>query len=159
MNADALVALLVASLSGTLPPAQTGRTRLIVIVPASQTVSDFSIADLRRIYLGEITRWPNGHRIVPVMLAPRSPEADLFLRRVVRMSAIDFAQSWIGAVFRGRVPAPPLLLSRSADAMRFVTTHQDAMAVVGDDVNIDVTVRIATVDQKSPEAADYPLMW
>jgi len=160
MNADALAALLVVTLSVALPPAPAGRMRLIIIVPASQSVADFSVADLRRIYVGEITRWPNGHRIVPVMLGPASAAADLFLKRVVRLSAIDFAQNWIGVVFRGRAPGPPVVLARSGDAIRFVATHPDALAFIGDELSvIEPGVRVATIDQKAPEAADYPLMW
>ncbi len=158
MNVAVVFALIAVALTADVPsPAR--RTRLVVVIPSSQTLTDFSVADLRRIYIGEITRWPNGRRIIPVMLAPRSREADLFLRRVVLMSAIDFAQHWIGAVFRGRAPAPPVVLATKADVLRFMSTHPDAIAFLGDDADVAQTFHIATIDHKSPDSINYPLVW
>jgi ABC-type phosphate transport system substrate-binding protein len=158
MNVAVMFVLIAVAITADAP-SSARRTRLVVIVPASQTLTDFSVADLRRIYRGEITRWPDGRRIIPVMLAPRSREADLFLKRVVLMSAIDFAQQWIGAVFRGRAPAPPVVLTTPADVMRFVSTHPDAITFLGDDVDVTPAVHIATIDHKSPDSIDYPLKW
>lgn len=159
MNANALAALLVAILAAVPPPASGGRSRLIVIVPESQTLSDLSVADLRRIYLGEITRWPNGRRIIPVILPPGSRDADLFLKRVVQMSMIDYSQHWIGVVFQGRAAAAPLVVATPAEAVHFVATHPDAIAVIGDQQDLVGPVRIAAIEQRSPKDADYPLQW
>ena len=159
MNANAVAALLVAILAAVPPPASGGRSRLIVIVPESQTLIDLSVADLRRIYLGQITRWPNGRRIIPVILLPGSRDADLFLKRVVLMSTIDYSQHWIGVVFQGRAAAAPLVVSTPAEAVHFVATHPDAIAVIGDQQDLVGPVRIAAIERRTPKDADYPLQW
>jgi hypothetical protein len=132
--------------------------RLIVIVPSSQSVSNLSSGDLRRIYIGEMTRWPDGRRIVPVMMPARSRESEAFLKRVVRMSAIDFAQEWISVVFRGRAPAPPMIAATASAALDIVASHPDAIAVIPD-VEIPSGMRIVSIDGHLPREQKYPLSW
>ena len=143
--------------AGSLLPAPAP-IRLIVVVSSSQKVSDLSSGDLRRIYIGEMTRWPNGHRIVPVMPPRRSGESGAFLKHVVRMSAIDFAQEWISVVFRGRAPAPPVVVATASEALDIVASHQDAIAVIPD-IEIRAGLRVITIDGRAPRASDYPLNW
>jgi ABC-type phosphate transport system substrate-binding protein len=135
---------------------QTARPRLVVIVSPAQTITDITLADLRAIYLGEITRWPTRHRIVPVVLTPQSVEGQQFIRRVVGMAELDYGQHWIGMVFRGQAASAPLVAPSSEAAKRFVASHPDAIAVIGA-IPIDKTVRTLSVDGKTPDASDYPL--
>ncbi len=176
MTANAAAAFLIVTLC-TVSAEAAGALRLVVIVSDSNTVTNLSTGDLRRIYLGEMTRWPDGHRIVPVMLPPRSPESDMFLKRVLRTSAIDFAQAWIGAVFRGQVAAPPVVVATSSEAFRFVSTHAEAVAVIRDEMSPsgvqppstgDVNpprsdprtpVRHLNIDGRAPGTTGYSLSW
>ena len=164
MNASRAAAILLMTLSGASSSLAAPPIRLIVVAASSQTVSDLSSGDLRRIYIGQMTRWPDGRRIVPVMLPPRSHASEAFLKHIVRMSAIDFAQEWIGAVFRGRAPAPPVVIATQADVLRFVASHSEAVAVISDEQSSPIAdahpgVRILTIDGHSPRASGYPLIW
>jgi hypothetical protein len=159
MSRIRLTILLLVVVSCELAAAEAPRRRLIIIVSPSQTITDISVADLRRIYLGQITRWPNRHRIVTVILSTRSYEGQLFLKRVIQMADLDYAQHWIGEVFRGHAAAAPLVAASDVEARRFVALQPDAIAVIGDTTSMDPSVRILTVDGKSADAADYPLAW
>src|ERR1700738_3234172 len=94
--------------------------RLLVIVSPSQSTTDISLADLRRIYLGQLSRWPTRHRILVVVPTPRSPEGALFIKRFINMAELDYSQHWIGTVFRGPASAAPLVAASPAEAKRFV---------------------------------------
>ena len=159
MRATAFIALLSLGVGEQSRAARVEHVRLIAIVSRAQTVSDVSLGDLRRIYVAEITRWPSGHRIIPVMLTPEREESQMFLRHVVKMSAIDYAQEWIGAVFRGRVSAPPVMVSNAADAARFVAAHADAIAFVPATASLIPDVRILRIDHRLPDDDEYPLAW
>lgn len=159
MGRISLAGLLIVLVSADLAAAEASRERLLVIVSPAQTITDISVADLRRIYLGQVSRWPNRQRIVMLIPSPRSPEGQTFIKRVIRMAELDYAQYWIGAVFRGEAAAAPLVAASAAEANRFVASHTDAIAVVGE-ITLDArSVRLLTVEGKSPEAADYPLAW
>ena len=133
--------------------------RLVVVVPSSQTIAGLTSGDVRRIYLGDMTRWPDGRRIVPVMLKPGSIGSDVLLKHLLRMSPIDFAQQWIGAVFRGHVAAPPVTVANTTEALHFVETHADAVAVIGEGHDVPRTLRVLPIDGHMPSAAKYPLAW
>ena len=132
--------------------------RLFVIVSASRPMTDISSADVRSIYLGDMTRWPNHRPILPILLPLRSPAGKMFLRHVAGMADVDYAQLWIGVVFRGEASSPPLVAATADQAARFVAAHPDAMAIVSSPPS-EKSVRVLTIDGKSPEAGDYPLRW
>ena len=177
MNARDAAALVLIAASAIPANSAAAPLRLVVAVSASQSITNLSSGDLRRIYVGDMTRWPDGHRIVPVMLPPRSHGSEVFLKRVVRMSAIDFAQEWISVVFRGRAPAPPVVVATTADALDFVAAHHDAIAVVPDNVSpgsVRTTptgdssparadrrsgIRLINIDGRPPRSSEYPLNW
>jgi len=129
---------------------------LAIVVSRSRPLTDISLSDLRRIYLGDMTRWSDGRRIVPVVLPPSAIEQRLFLKRALHMADIDYAQHWIGQIFRGRVAGSPYTAQSSTAARRFVAAHPDAIAFI-DAAEADGSVRVVTINGKTRDAAGYPL--
>ena len=130
--------------------------RLAIVVSPDVSVRNFSPGDLRRVFLGQISRWPNGHRITIFVPPPSSPEGHLFLDRVVRMSDIDYSQWWIGAVFRGDASATPRVIDGSHAMVRSVVMTPDAIGLVAfPSVTPDVTV--VTIAGKAPGDPHYSL--
>lgn len=132
--------------------------RLVAIVSPSSTVTDISRGDLRRIYVGSITRWPSGHRIVPVVLRAETWAQRTFLKHIVQMTDIDYAQHWIGEVFRGRASRPPHVAASPADAVHFVGGHPQAIAIIEAQA-MDSSVRALRVDGIDSDVSGYPLAW
>src|SRR5947207_6785090 len=61
--------------SSSLPEPQIASEQsLAVVVNLSNPVQNLSIPELRRIFLGERSHWPNGRRITLVMMEPGEPE-------------------------------------------------------------------------------------
>jgi ABC-type phosphate transport system substrate-binding protein len=156
MTLRILTTILILGATRQIPPQPARTPVLAIVVSRSQSLTDISLPDLRRVYLGKITRWSDGERIVPVVLPPRSIEQRLFLKRVLQMADIDYAQQWIGQIFRGRVAGPPFTAAASASARNFVAAHRDAIAFI-DTADVDDSVKVLTVNGKAPEAAGYPL--
>jgi ABC-type phosphate transport system substrate-binding protein len=128
----ALLALVV--LSAAAPRRQS----ITFVVSPRSAVRNLSSGDLRRIFLGQTSRWPDRRRIVLRLRPANSPEGRLFLEGVVSMTAIDYSQHWLGAVFRGEAASIPreldsreaLLKTVAADpaAIGFVLTSDDPVA-------------------------------
>lgn len=132
--------------------------RLVVVVSASQPITNISSSDVRAIYLGQNTRWPNHRPILPILVPLDSLAGRMFLRRFVGMADVDYAQHWIGVVFRGEASSPPLITAAGEQAARFVAAHPEAIALLAT-MPAEKNVRVLTVDGKPPDAADYPLRW
>jgi len=140
----------------------TPGTAAVVIVSAHQTVTTISSADLRRIFLGQMTRWPNRRRIVVLVRPADSPEQRLLLHRIVRMTDIDYSQHWLGQVFRGEAPTPPMTIGSSEALKRAVASNPDAIGILlSSDLDArDLRlVRLLPIDGKLPGKDGYLLQW
>jgi hypothetical protein len=147
----AILVMLAASLQG-----EERAPAVSVLVCAKNPVHDVSAGDLRRIFLGDISRWRNGHRIVLFVRPMDTPEGRFFLDHVVRMSDIDYSQWWLGAVFRGRVANAPRVISNVDEMIRAIAATPDAIGFVSAPP-LDPGVSILMVDGKAPADPRYTL--
>jgi ABC-type phosphate transport system substrate-binding protein len=140
---------------GAAAPAALRERVVFVVAPGSRT-ADLSSAELRRIVLGQTTRWNDRRRIVLCLRPTDSPEGRLVLERLARMSGIDYSQHWLGAVFRGDAASVPRVFDTRAALLQAVAENPDAIGFVlaGEPV---APLREVTVDGKAPADPAYPL--
>ena len=129
---------------------------LAIIVNPSNPVENCSFDDLRKIFMGEKSHWPNGRRITLVMLDPAQPERKLVLREIYNMSEKDLNNHFIQGVFAGGVLAPPKTLGSSAEVRKFVFNVPGAIGYVRG-ADVDPSVKILRIDGRLPEDKDYRL--
>jgi ABC-type phosphate transport system substrate-binding protein len=148
-----LVVLAVLGLAAASPRAHI--VSATFVVSPHSAVRDLSSSELRRIFLGQTSRWRDRHRVVLCLPAARSPEETLLLDRVVRMSAIDYSQQWVGAVFRGEAAAVPRVFASRQALLEAVAGNPYAIGVVATtEEAIEPAVAI-TVDGKNPDDPAY----
>jgi ABC-type phosphate transport system substrate-binding protein len=128
------------------------------IVSSRNPIRNLSSADLRRIFLGEISRWDNGHRIVLFVRPSDTAEGRLFLDRVVRMSDIDYSQWWLGEVFRGHASSAPRVIGSNDEMVRALATTPDAIGFVTTTPSpLDPGVAAVAVEGHTPNDPRYPV--
>jgi ABC-type phosphate transport system substrate-binding protein len=151
--ATAAAFLLLATASALAEPPPTS---VSFLVSARNTMRDISAGDLRRIFLGEISRWANGHRIIVFVRSSETPEGRLFLDRLVRMSDIDYSQWWLGAVFRGRSANPPRVLASDDAIVKAVAANPDAIGFVAAPSSaIEPGVAVVSINGRVASDPDY----
>jgi ABC-type phosphate transport system substrate-binding protein len=129
---------------------------LAIIVNQSNPVENCSFDELRKIFLGERSHWPNGRRITLVMLDPTQPERKVVLREIYGMSEKDLNNHFIQGVFTGNVLASPKTLGSAAEVRKFVFNVPGAIGYVrGTDV--DASVKALRIDGRLPDDKDYRL--
>jgi ABC-type phosphate transport system substrate-binding protein len=152
----AVILFLVAITAGAAEPSPGTSVSFFVSARGASHDRNLSEGDLRRIFLGEISRWPNGHRIVLYVRPFDSAAGRLFLDRLIRMSDIDYAQWWLGAVFRGRAAAAPRVMT-STDAMsKAVAANADAIGFDSQQAH-DTELLVLTIDGRAPGDARYAI--
>lgn len=140
-----------------IPTAAPGAEQsLAIIVNQSNTVENFSVVELRKIFLGERSHWPNGRRIALVMLDPAQPERKVILREIYGMNEKDLNQHFIQGVFTGVVQVSPKTLATPADVLKFVFNVPGAIGYLRAS-DVDGSVKILRVDGHLPEDKDYRL--
>jgi ABC-type phosphate transport system substrate-binding protein len=129
---------------------------LAIIVNHSNPVENFSFPDLRKIFLGRRSHWPNGRRITLVMQGPAQPERKLVLREIYNMSEKDLNNYFIQGVFTGSVLVSPKTLAAPADVVKFVFNVPGAIGYVrASDVNS--SVKVLRIDFHLPDDKEYKL--
>src|ERR1700741_4213029 len=93
---------------------------LAIIVNQSNPIDDLSLKELRTVFLGERSHWPNGRRITLVMMDQGLVERNAILRDVCHMSETEFGRHFLQGLFTGEVFVSPKTLSTSVGVRKFV---------------------------------------
>jgi hypothetical protein len=139
----------------TLPPRAAPEYYAVIVHP-STSLSDVSMANLRRVFLGEQQFWPGGNRVVLFVLEPGSPVRAVVLRKLYQMNEGEFRRYWIAKTFRDDVTTGPKIVSSGALAKRLTAAIPGAIAVISAS-EVDGTVKVLTIDRRQSRDDAYAL--
>jgi hypothetical protein len=129
---------------------------LAIIVNLTNPVDNLSLPELRKVFLGERSHWPNGRRITLVMLDPGQPERRALIREVCQMNESDFSHHFLHGVFTGEVFVSPKTLASPVGARKFVFNVPGAIGYVRAS-DVDSSVKVIRVDGRLPSDKEYGL--
>ncbi len=140
------------------PAAQKGRSgpTLAIVVNRANPIDNLSFAELRKIFLGERSHWPNGRRIAVAMLDYGQPERDSVLRHIYRMNEEGYRDHFIKGIFRGDVFISPKTLASPVVMRKFVFNAPGAIGYLRS-TDVDESVKIIRIDGHLPNDQDYNL--
>ena len=137
------------------PPAASDQN-LAIVVSKSNPIEKLSMAELRKVFLGERSHWPNGRRITLVMMESGQPERDAVLRLIYQMSETDFNNHFLRGMFTGEVFVSPKTLATPVGVCKFIFNVPGAIGYVrATDVN--ELVKVIRIDERLPEDKGYRL--
>lgn len=88
------------------PSAWAGEA-IVVIVNSANPVENLTMAELKKLFLGDKSRWDTGKAVAPVMEIPGAPERAAFLKIICGMSDADMSKYFMQAAFTGKSVTPP----------------------------------------------------
>lgn len=147
--------VLLASHTDSQPQASRGDD-VAVVVNADTPVSDLSLAEVRKLFLGERQYWNAKLPVVLLMRAPVARERDVVLRVVYQMSESQFKQYWIAKIYRAEVTASPKIVYSNDVQYELVAAMPGAIAAV-DSRSVRPGVKVVRVDGFLPGDKNYPL--
>jgi ABC-type phosphate transport system substrate-binding protein len=153
----AVAALTAAALVCVLP-ARGGAPggEIAVLVHAKTSVDNLSMAELRKIAMGDRQFWSAGQRITVLMRAPVARERTVVLKKVYQMSESQFKQYWVAKVFRNEAPSGPKVVNSNQTALELIENLPGSIAFV-DASQVPKGVKILKVDGFLPSDKGYPL--
>jgi len=152
-----LALLAPASPHGALPAAAAAHeVQFAVIVHPSTPVEDVTLAQLRRLFLGQQQFWSGGGRVVLFVHPAGTAEGDAVLRHLYQMTAAEYKRYWIAKTFRDDIASGPKIVSSNAMARRLTASVPGAIAVIAA-ADADSTVKVLSIDRQLPGVGDYPL--
>jgi len=137
--------------------AQTARgADIAVVVHPDTPVSDLSLAEVRKVLLGERQYWNSKLPVVLLIRAPVARERDVVLRVIYQMTDAQFKRYWVAKVFRAEAASPPKIVYSNDLQYELVTAIPGAIAFV-DARSVRPGLKVLRVDGHLPGDRDYPL--
>jgi ABC-type phosphate transport system substrate-binding protein len=132
---------------------------IVVIVNSSNPIDNLSMAELKKLFLSERSRWDTGKAVAPVMLAAGAPERTSFLKTVCGMTDADLGKYFLQAAFTGKSATPPKDVGSAAALKAFVAGSAGAIGFVkaADLPSGDTSVKAVKVDGAAAGDAGYKL--
>jgi ABC-type phosphate transport system substrate-binding protein len=127
-----------------------------VIVHPEVPVDNLSLADLRRILLGDRSFWSSGVRITLLIHAPQAHERDVAIGTVCQMTEAQFRTHWIAKVFRAESQSGPKIVYSAAMALDEVSRIPGAISFVEAPVTA-TNVKVLKIDGRLPGQPGYRL--
>lgn len=129
---------------------------LAIIVNRANPIENLSLAELRAMFLGERSHWPNGRRITLVMMEPGQLERDTVVRDVCRMTESDLRRRYLQGLLTGEVLVSPKTLATPVGVRKFVFNVPGAVGYLRPE-DVDDSVKVIRIEGHLPSDAEYPL--
>lgn len=131
---------------------------LAVIVNKANPTESLSVAQLRKLFLGDVREWPDRK---PVVLVGEEASSEVFkcvLSSIVRMSDAEYRRYLVSVEFRGGDPLAVRTANSGAGAARIIAGSAGSVAVVpvNDLPAFAAAVRVVRVNGKAPGETGYP---
>jgi ABC-type phosphate transport system substrate-binding protein len=147
---------LCALFAGPMEAQTTRGADIAVVVNPDTPVNDLSLAEVRKVLLGERQYWNSKLPVVLLIRAPVARERDVVLRVIYQMTESQFKQYWIAKIFRAEAASPPKIVYSNDLQYELVTAMPGAIAFV-DAHNVRPGLKVLRVDGHLPGDSDYPL--
>jgi len=132
----------------SVSPVEAAGDPIVVIVNNANPVDNLTLGELKKLFLGDRSRWDTGKAVAPVMLAPGAPERTAFLKIVCGMNDADLGKYFLQAAFTGKSATPPKEVATAAAVKSFVAASPGGIGFLKtSDLPVgDTTVKSVKVD-------------
>lgn len=136
---------------------QTARQSDIAIVVHPDTpIDNLSLAEVRKVFLGERQYWTAKLPVELYLRAPVSHERAVVLRVIYQMSEAQYRQYWIAKILRAEAVSPPKTVPSNDAAMELVTGIPGAIVFM-DARDVRSGLKVIRVDGHRPGEPGYPV--
>lgn len=149
-----LISVLIIGTSSPLVLADN--TAIAIVVHQDTKITELSMGQLQKIFLGDQQFWPDKSRITLLVRAPEAVERNIVLNQIYHMSEAQFRQYWVAKMFRAEVTSGPKLVFSSSMAFDLLTAIPGSITFM-DVKEITDKMKVLRVDGLLPSDASYPL--
>jgi ABC-type phosphate transport system substrate-binding protein len=130
-------ATLVLCLSGAVADADAD---VVAVVSAKSPITALSKSQVADLFIGKVSRFPNGLQAFPVDQAEGSSLRDEFYGKVVGITAAQLKAYWSKIIFTGRGQPPPTV-SNTIEMKKRIRDNPAAIGYIEKDM-VDDSVRV-----------------
>ena len=160
MRNSLLICFILASVT-TSPTAhaQCVPSGMAVIVNQSNPTDSLSMAQLRKLMLGDIHNWPDRKPVTVVRREPTSEVTKCVLSSVVRMTDGEYSRYMMNIEFKGDQSAAMKTVTSAPGVVKSVAGSPGAIGLVekAAEVTVGAGLKVIRINGKKPGEPGYPL--
>ncbi|HSE41670.1 MAG TPA: substrate-binding domain-containing protein [Acidobacteriota bacterium] len=126
---------------------------IVIVINPQNNLADITSKDLKEIYLGTKTQWPNGTQITPVLYTSGSKLNDFFLTKICGMDETVFNSYWESRSASSKVT--PMFVDQDDWVTRYIERSVGAIGFI--DARKAGSLRVIKLDGKNLDVAGYLL--
>jgi ABC-type phosphate transport system substrate-binding protein len=126
------------------------------VVHPDTPVSNLTLAEVRKVFLGERQYWNANIPVVLLIRAPVARERDVVLKTIYQMSESQFKQYWIAKIFRAESATAPKVVYSNDMASELAAAIPGAIAFI-QVREVRPGTKVIRVDGHLPGEPGYPL--
>jgi ABC-type phosphate transport system substrate-binding protein len=130
---------------------------IAVVAHPDMPVSELSLDEVRRVFLGERQYWNAKLPVVLLIRAPVARERDVVLRVIYQMTETQFKQYWIAKIFRAETASAPKIVYSNDVEYNLVTALPGAIGFMDARDAARAKLKVVRVDGLLPGERGYPL--
>ena len=137
--------------------------QFVVVVNPDNPAKSFSMTELKRIYLGEITHWQLNDEdkaaIILIDYRRKSKIATEFYRKVMGLSHSRVRLEWIGKMLNGEIRSLPINLDSDDEILEIVSKNRWYIGFVSSSSfdSLMTSIKSLEINGLNYDDADYPL--
>jgi hypothetical protein len=116
------------------------RADVVAVVSSKSAITTLSANQVADIFLGRMSRFPNGALAVPIDLNDGSVERDRFYAKIAGKTPAQIKSYWSKIIFTGR-GQPPKTVPTDLDMKKYIATNVAAIGYI-DESMVDASVRV-----------------
>ena len=151
-----VVLLLAITLAGTALAQSKVSTDIAVVVNPQTPVTEMSLAEVRKVFLGDRQYWSSNLPVVLLVRAPVAREREVVLRTIYQMGESQFKQYWVAKIFRSEVVSAPKIVYSEDMSKELLSAIPGSIAFM-QVKDVGPGLRILKVDGHLPGEPGYPL--
>ena len=143
----------------TVARAECTANSLVVVINKANPTEGLSMAQLRRLLLGDLRNWPDKKQVFLITPDPQSEAFKCVLSTVVRMTSAEYRRYIANAEFRGEEPLQLRTVAPGSAAAKAVSSTPGSIAILeaGTLPSIAASVRVLRINGQHPGGPGYPL--
>jgi ABC-type phosphate transport system substrate-binding protein len=129
---------------------------IAVVVNPGTPVTELTLADVRKVFLGERQYWNKDVPVIVLVRAPVAREREVVLKTIYQMTESQFKQYWVAKIFRSEAVSAPKIVYSSDMTNQLLSVIPGSIAFM-EARGVDPKLKIVKVNGRMPGEAGYPL--
>jgi len=151
-----LAALVLTGFIAALPANSAGAVAIAIIVNKANSTSSLTARQLKDLFSGGKTRWPDGQKVQALATSPDSPEHPAAIQFLFGMTEQEYRKYTIQANFTGKTDEVPKEAGSPQTVVSQVANTPGAIGFVNASL-VGPNVKVVKIDGMAPGDPGYPL--